>query len=198
MAKTEKRKNSDRTPEPARAEDRADQASEAPERVLGERVTVQLTEEGQIDWERMQAKTRAKLERAGVGPGGVQTAPQTAPAAPGLDPNVAGMLWGGIGSLLVGAASWMGYPKDEALKMQFTPDERAALVEPTNAVLAKYSVSLGEYEEEIMLALAVGTLTYSKFTAMKKPATVTPLREVKRPDPVAHPSDTGIDLQVDS
>jgi len=142
----------------------------------GTRITLTLTPDGGVGT--MRGKTREKLRK--VLPflvkdlGGVDGASVASADAP-IDPAVTGMLYGALGSVLVAAASRLGYPSDEAIKMQFSPEERAQLAEPTAKVLNKYSGNLGKYQDEIILIVALGSTVAGKASTMKKPGKVIPM-----------------------
>lgn len=145
----------------------------------GKRLGLQLGPDGKIEWDRLRASTREELRVALADPRvrtelGVDMGPS--PGAGGtVDSNTVGMLYGAIGGLLVAGAKAMGYTDESAAGLQFTPDERAALIDPTRAVLEKYSFTLGQYEEEIMLTFTLGSLLFAKAQGLKKRAKVIPM-----------------------
>jgi len=132
-----------------------------------ERLSIALTPDGNaIDWERMRPATRDKLKTL-TGMGATTTAPAEA-----IDPAVIGMLYGSIGSLMVAAARARGFTAEQSSVLIFTAEEKFALVEPTSKVLSKYTGSLGKWQDEILLAVTLGTVLTAKVSALRKPATV--------------------------
>jgi hypothetical protein len=156
----------------------------------GKRIGIQLDADGRIAWDRLRASTRDELKNMIADPRLAEEL-GSAPRVNGdaLDPSTVGMLYGALGSLMVGAAKAMGYPEDQALSMQFTADERDALLTPTSKVLQKYTGALGAWEDEIMLSFALGSILIAKVSALKKPAKVIKMAErtsspAPDPDPV--------------
>ena len=153
----------------------------------GKRIGIQLDADGRIAWDRLRASTREELKNMIADPRIAEelgAAPRVSSSGAAIDPSTVGMLYGALGSLMVGAAKAMGYPEDQALSMQFTKDERDALLIPTSKVLEKYAGSLGEWEDEIMLTFALGSIIAAKVSGLKKPATVIKMVE-RNPEPRA-------------
>jgi len=147
---------------------------------LAPRLSFTLTDESRprVAWDRLRDKTRDQLRIIASDPEFTKRlgleAPSVSPfASPAkMDPHVIGMLYGALGSLLVATAGRMGYPADQALTMQFSSNERAALYDPTSKVLAKYTSALGRWEDEILLTIAIGSVIAAKAAGLKKPATM--------------------------
>lgn len=158
------------------------------------RLSLQLTDQGdRVDWERVRPRTVAQLRQVLADPDlpaklGV-AAPDlgSAPAGDVIDPNVVNMLYYALGSIGVGWAKAAGYPADQAATMQFTDDEKLALVGPTGKVLARYAGAMGRWQDEIMLTFLFTTIVTGKVSQLKKPATVTQIRAV----PAVQDSGTG-------
>lgn len=185
MAKTARERRPPRAPE-------ADESGETEQAPTGKRLGIQVDADGRIEWDRLRASTREELRvmfsdprvasELGVAPRAAASGGTT------IDGATVGMLYGALGSLMVGAAKAFGYPDDQALTMQFTAEERDALLTPTSRVLEKYAGSLGEWEDEIMLTFALGSIITAKITGLKKPAKVIKLAE--RGNTPADPVDT--------
>jgi hypothetical protein len=123
----------------------------------------------------MRPGTRDKL-RSLTGAG------DSATAAP-MDPAIVGMLYGSLGSLMVSVARSKGYTAEQANVLIFTPEEKAALVDPTSKVLAKYSGALGKWQDEIALTVMLGMVLTGKLSALRKTAPV--IEMVQRGDQAA-------------
>jgi hypothetical protein len=176
--------------------DPADEGTDRPapdtDEPAGKRLGIQLGPDGRIEWDRLRDRTREELRimlsdpriAAELGATGVSSA-----APEMIDGATVGMLYGALGALMVGAAKAAGYPDDQALTLNFTAAEKAELLAPTAKVLSKYTGALGRWEDEIMLSFALGSVVFSKVSALKKPAQVIKMAE-RRPasDPVPDPS----------
>ncbi len=142
---------------------------DAEERI--ERLSVPLTKDGKrINWDRMRPATKEQFRSLLAGD--PDAAPLGAPAVEAIDPAVVGMIYGSIGMLMVSAARARGFTAEQASVLIFTDDEKKALVEPTAKVLAKYTGSLGKWQDEIMLVVTLGTVLTGKVSQLRKPATV--------------------------
>lgn len=132
--------------------------------LLGRRVTVPLTDDGRIDWDRMPAAQRDQVDSAvrREVPGATPE-----PAAALVDDAIVGMLYDAISSVGVTIARAAGYSVDTAALMKIQAEEKAALVPMTNKVLAKYSGVLGAYQDEIMLSVCLGSILMAKVSAMR-------------------------------
>jgi hypothetical protein len=157
----------------------------------GKRLGIQLGADGKIEWDRLRLSTREELRTMLADPriaSELGAAPLAAESGGGgdLDAATIGMLYGALGALMMGAAKMAGYPDDQASTLQFTADERAALLDPTNRVLSKYTGALGAWQDEIMLAFALGSIVTAKVTSLKKPAKVIKIAERGNP-PASEP-----------
>lgn len=168
MAKTPRKTTTERpTLRPVDGADPMPAATSGADDAKTERLSIPLTADGSaIDWERMRPGTRDKL-KALTGDAGSVGAPGAA-----MDPAVVGMLYGSIGSLMVGIARAKGFTAEQANVLIFTAEEKAALQEPTARVLAKYAGSMGKYQDEIMLTVTLGMVLTGKLSALRKTAPV--------------------------
>lgn len=144
--------------------------ADADERI--ERISLPLTKDGKrINWGRMRSGTKEQMRTLLTGDpdspivGAVVT-------AEAIDPAVVGMLYGSLGMLMVAAARARGFTAEQSSVLIFTDDEKKALTEPTAKVLAKYTGTLGKWQDEIMLIVTLGTVLTAKVSALRKPATV--------------------------
>lgn len=146
--------------------------TEEGEEPTGKRLGLQLDAEGRIEWDRLRARTRDELKVALADPRvraelGVDLGPSSG-SGEKVSTDTVGMLYGAIGGLLVMGAQAMGYTPESAAGLQFTSEERAALLDPTTRVLEKYSFTLGKWEDEIMLSFALGTMLFAKSQGLKR------------------------------
>jgi hypothetical protein len=128
------------------------------------RLAVTLDDDGRVAWDRMRPETRETLRRAlgTEAPG----APTTAGAR--LDPAIIYVAYDALTSIAVSVAAASGYTLDSAEQLRFSAREKAALLEPTQKVLAKYTVSLGRWEDEIMLAMILGATVQGKVAQLRR------------------------------
>jgi len=135
--------------------------------LLGRRLAVPLTDEGRIDWDRVPPAQRDVLDMAVRRETPIAAAPLTAEQQ-AFDDALVGMLYDAISSVSVTIARASGYSVNAAAMMKFSAEEKAALIPPTNKVLAKYSGFLGQYQDEVMLAVCLGSIVSAKVTAMRQ------------------------------
>jgi hypothetical protein len=137
------------------------------------RFSVQLTPEGRVAWDRIRAGTRDQLKALLSDPelssrlGGVAVPGATGPAAEGFPPEVCGIIFDSLSMLMVGMARRAGYSADRAAGLAFSDSEKGKLTAPTVAVMNKYNVSLGKYEEEIMLGMTLVTILSGKLALLR-------------------------------
>ena len=142
---------------------------------LGSRLSVQLDGDGRIAWDRMRADTKDKLVAAAAGDATLtgNVLPFTPKAATEkFPPQLAEVLYDSLSVMMMGLAQRGGYSQDEAAVLAFQPNEKAALVPPTLAVLDKYNASLGQYQEEIVLGTLLVTIITGKLTLLRKRAEI--------------------------
>lgn len=136
----------------------------------GQRLSVTLTEDGSIAWDRMRPATREQLKKA-IG----DVAPAAAAESSGIDnESLAAILYGSASTLMMGLARRSGYTTEQASVLAFTPEETQALAGPTGKVLGKY-LPTGKYQDELLLGLMLTTVISGKLALLKKTATVTQL-----------------------
>lgn len=99
-------------------------------------------------------------------------------ARTGTDASVVAMLYAVVGRLEIVVAKMAGVPADRAEALAFTPDEVALLVPPTKAVLDKYDVSFGSYEEEFALGAALLPIVLAKVALLRGGPVQLPLKVV--------------------
>ena len=140
------------------------------------RLSIPLTANGDaIQWDRMRPRTKDQL-RALLASS--DTAANLGAPVPGadanaaVDPAIVGMLYGSLGMLMVSAARAKGYTAEQANVLIFTPEEKAALQDPTAKVLSKYAGSMGKYQDEITLVVTLGMVLTGKLSNLRKAATV--------------------------
>ena len=158
---------------------------ETPETSAAPRISVQLTSDGSIAWDRIRDTTKAQLRKALSDPNtGKQLGLADGSAAAQLDmfdPSLCGVLYDSLSTALVGLARWRGgYTDEQAAVLRFNADEKKALGEPTARVLNKYGASFGKYQDEIALGLLLTTIITGKVTALRKAAVV--IEMVRRDD----------------
>lgn len=139
-----------------------------------DRLSLSLTDDGRIDVPSRES-TRTKLKKAlsdptlsirlGITP--------VAPSTPVFDATICGVLYDAVGRLLALGVMRAGYPADQVASMLFTDEEKSALAAPTGKVLDKYlGASTMKYQDEIMLAMALGSVLTAKLGRLQKPGTV--------------------------
>ena len=157
-------------------------ADEVPRATVQKKLTLLLTDADDLEVDRMQPQTRAKLiagikrnpglmrELAGDG----SSAAPGAPADDLMNAEMVSLLYGVIGQ--IGVAVARGFAtKESAERMQFTDDDKKLLTDPTLAVLRKYPIISGKWKEEIVLGSLLTVIVYSKVQQLdmiKKPAAV--------------------------
>lgn len=149
-----------------------------------ERLSITLTADGSaIDWDRMRPATREKL-RALTGAASGDGAGLT------IDPAIVGMLYGSLGSLMVGIARSRGFTQEQAGVLIFSPEEKAALEPCTAKLLAKYTGPLGKWETEITFCTMFGMVMAGKLSQLRKTAPV--IGMVPRNDSAAPADDPAV------
>lgn len=159
---------------------------DTPSRGVQKKLTLLLTDSDDIEIDRMQPQTRAKLvkgikgnaaimrEIVGDGAGG---------ASLQLDGEMVGLLYGIVGQ--IGVAIARGFAtKETAERMQFTAEDVKLLTAPTLAVIAKYPIVTGKWKEEIILTATLGAVLYGKVQQLELLKTPGVVRDF----PVAAPS----------
>lgn len=152
---------------------------------LAPRFSVTITPEGRVAWDRTRANTREQLKlivndpalasELGVVPVGVAA---TSSGSESFPPEMCGVLYDALSMVLVAVAQRSGYPGDRANALKFTDGEKAMLAGPTADVLKKYNVSMGKYQEELTLALTMGTIITGKLALLRaQPMAVRPTAE---------------------
>lgn len=141
------------------------------------RMSVQLTPEGRIAWDRIRPATREQLARVLADPavsqqlGGVAVpVTASAPAAGTIQPEFCGVIYDALSQVTVALAQRNGYTPAQAELARVTADEKAALAAPTAAVLNKYIGPVGKYQEEAALLMLLASVTAGKVTALRAAA----------------------------
>jgi len=154
----------------------ASAAAPATEAEAVARLSIPLTADGgSIQWDRMRPRTKDQLRTLLASS---DTAANLGAPVPGadagaaVDPAIVGMLYGSLGMLMVSAARAKGYTAEQANVLIFTPEEKAALQDPTAKVLSKYAGSMGKYQDEITLCVTLGMVLTGKLSNLRKAATV--------------------------
>jgi hypothetical protein len=162
-----------------RAADVADEATageSAPVKSTAPRLSLQLTEDGsRIAWDSVRAATVDKLRSVLAGDadavaklGAVASSAAATPASGLVDPQLAGMAVPLIGNGIVLLAQVLGgLEKEQAEELRYTPDEAEAVKTQLAKVLSKHGASLGKWEDEIMLAVAISLPPAMRFHAAK-------------------------------
>lgn len=141
---------------------------------------------GKILWDQMRPITQGKLKAAILDPD--TTARLGAPVAPGApapaltadDLALVSLLYDAVGSIAVSLARAQGYTGDQAALLRYSEEEKTALQEPTARVLAKYSAGF-KYTDEVMLALALGSITSAKVAALRASTPAGPVLVARPP-----------------
>ncbi len=151
-------------------------ADEGSARSTAPRLSLQLTADGgRIAWESLRETTRDKLKAvlandpdAVAHLGAVASSATQAATGSVVDPQLAGLAVPLIGNGIVLLAQVLGgLTKDQAEEVRNTPAEDDAVRVQLAKVLAKHGASLGKYEDEIMLAVAIALPPAMKFHAAK-------------------------------
>jgi hypothetical protein len=141
-------------------------------------MSVQLTDDGNIAWDRIRDTTRAQLRKALSDPNvsaklGMAEGAKIGEVVDAFDPSLCGVLYDSLSTALVGLARWRGgYTEEQAGVLRFNEHEKQVLGGPTAKVLNKYAVSFGKYQDEIALGLLLTTIITGKVSALRKTATV--------------------------
>lgn len=141
------------------------------------RLSLQLTEDGKrIAFDRMRPQTREQL-RTVFNDSTFQKEFDLAPAQGGTadasidSASLAGVLYGGLSTIMVGLAQRSGYTREQAAVLGFTGAEVEQLAPITGKVLDKYLPS-GKYQDELLLGLMLTTVISGKLALLKKSAAV--------------------------
>lgn len=143
----------------------------------GQRLSVQLDDNGRIAWDRMRPATREQLAKVLADPQVSQLTGQPAPAAaaPGIESTMlAGVIYNAASSLMVALARRSGYTAEQAAVLSFTNPEVEQLAPLTAKVLDKW-LPAGKYQDEMMLALALVATVGGKVSLLRKSAAVVQL-----------------------
>jgi hypothetical protein len=142
-----------------------------------DRVSIALDpKSGAIQWDIMRPATVEKLREGLRNPESIKRlrlAPATAAAASKAptanDLALCGVLYDAASAIAVSLARAAGYSADHAEVLRYSAEEKATLLEPTAKVFAKYARDF-KYTDELVLTLAIVTVTGAKITAMKQAA----------------------------
>lgn len=164
-------------------------ADDVPTRSVQKKLTVLLTDTDDLEIDRMQPATRAKLVKGIRANAGLMRELAGDGAAPGAvgdelaTAEMVGLLYGVIGQ--IGVAIARGFAtKESAERMQFTDEDKKLLTDPTLAVLKKYPIVTGKWKEEIILGSVLTVVIYAKVQQLemiKKPAAVVPFPAAEQP-----------------
>lgn len=148
---------------------------------LKPRLSVPITDDGQIAFDSLTPKVRERLRRVAADPelrvrldlAPADDAPSSAPAAPaapvGWDAGVIGRLYDLIGYSMMKWANGRGFTPAQQEVLLFTPDEKAQLVPSTGAVLDKYLPGgLDRWGPEFVLGATLLTIGIAKIEALQQ------------------------------
>ena len=135
------------------------------------RLSVQLTTDGRIAWDRMRPQTQEQLRAALAGSPLASVTTSDAPAPDAFDPALCAVAYDALSTLMVGLARRSGYTEDQAVVMRFSDAEKDALGGPTSKVLNKY-LPAGKYQDELMLGVLLTTIIAGKLTMLRRSAQV--------------------------
>lgn len=146
-----------------------------------ERLSFALTKDGAVAVDQLRPATLDKLRKALNDP----TARQAIFGSPVTDMSgwlaVASQATYLSGALVAAAVAKLGYGDDQARSFLLADKEIAMIAQPAAVGLQETFGSL-ESSWQASLGLALVSVYGPKVIALKKPATVTPLREVSKPD----------------
>jgi len=165
-------------------------AAETPAAVQGARMSVQLTDDGGIAWDRMRPATRDQLRKALSDPAAVAqlglTTGSTAAAADDVidGASLATIIYGASSTIMVAIARRAGYTNEQAGVLAFTPQETEQLGPLTGKVLNKW-LPTGKYQDELILGLMLTTVISGKLALLRRTAAVVsivPQRDATAPE----------------
>lgn len=153
--------------------------SETAAAAQGQRLSVTLTDDGSIAWDRMRPATREQLRKAFSDPAAAQQLGLQAGTSTGDDggldaSSLAGILYSSASTLMMGLARRSGYTTEQAAVLAFTPEEINMLAPTTGKVLNKW-IPTGKYQDEMLLGLMLTTVISGKLALLKRTAPVVQL-----------------------
>lgn len=141
-----------------------------------DRLAVTLDAQGAIVFDGMRPTTKTRLRTALADPRVARELNLSAPAVgvatlsaddAALTMLVINALYDAVSGLGVAVARARGFHETSANLLRFTTDEKDKLAGPTMSVLNKYDLLGGKYKEEILLLVAIGSMTAGHVTAMQ-------------------------------
>lgn len=130
------------------------------------RLSIALTPDGQIAWDRMRPSTQETIRKL-IGGGGATAAPASKMNA-GTSRVLVGALVGSLSTLSIGVARMTGHTVESSEGMRLTDREQMELIPLWQAALDDYAVTLGRHENLIIAACATGLMLLPRMQALER------------------------------